>query len=279
VASDPQVNPRFGVNQYRQFGGHSSYNSFQIMVNKRMSQGMQVQGSYTWSKSLDNGDIFSFSSEGLNTVSLQNIYQPGLERGVSAFDARHNFTLNATYDVPTMQNGNMLARNVLGGWQLGGIMSLATGHPFTPILGFDNANIRTRARGDHLRPDIRPGAKANTTRAQDAAQYFDPTVFAIPEAGTLGNMARGSITGPGLANVDFTLKKKFSFSERRFIEFRSEFFNILNRANFRLPEEDQRTVAQRPSAANPTGVVATAGRLTALTTTPRQIQFSLRYEF
>jgi hypothetical protein len=274
AANAPLINPNFGIVQYRKWGGHSSYNSLQLQLNKRMSSGFQFQGSYTWSKSLDNGDIFSFSSEGLSTAALQNIFQPGLERGLSAFDVRHNLTANATYDLPTGTNWSGIARTVAGGWQLGGIVSLASGHPFTTILGFDNARIRTRSRGDHLRPDLVAGAEANSIDSRNVEQYFDPLVFAKPETGTLGNLARGSLIGPGFASVDATFKKRFAFGEARMLEFRSEFFNVLNRANFRVPEEEARTVVN--SAGN---LVPTAGRLSSTTSTPRQIQFSLRYEF
>ncbi len=272
--SSPTINPKFGVIQYRQWGGHSGYNSLQMVLQKRMSGGLQFQGSYTWSKSLDNGDIFSYSSEGLSTVSLQNIYQPSLERGLSTFDARHNFSLNTTYNLPSGADWKPLPRTIAGGWQVGGILTLTTGHPFTPIVGFDNANIRTRSRGDHLRPDLAPGRDANTIYPQNADHYYDPTAFLLPRSGTLGNLARGTITGPGFADFDLTLKKRFAFYESKILEFRSEVFNLLNRPNFRIPEEEQRTVYN-----NRGQLVPAAGRLTSTTSSARQIQFSLRLEF
>jgi len=187
--------------------------------------------------------------------------------------------MNSTYDLPSGADWNRWTKTVAGGWQLGGILTLTSGHPFTPILAFDNANIRTRSRGDHLRPDLVPGREANTVNPQNANQYYDPSAFSLPQSGTLGNLARSSIIGPGFANFDLTLKKKFAFGESRNLEFRSEFFNLFNRPNFRIPEEEQRTVLVRPTADNPTGSVPAAGRLTSTTSASRQIQFSLRYEF
>lgn len=281
-AGDPagRVNPNFGTVQYRQTGGHASYNSLQLAVNRRMT-GMQFQMSYTFSKSIDNGDTFSFSSEGGNTVAQQNIYQPGLERGLSSFDARHVFSSNATIELPKLEGAPAAARHTLGGWQVGGILSLSSGHPFTPYVDFDNANIITRSGGDHLRPDVRPGVNLKeATDSSNPDQFFDPAaLFVLPESGFLGNLSRGSLTGPGNAVVDFNLRKTIAMGESKFLRFRAEFFNLFNRRNFRAPEDDQRAVFVGRNANGSGEIPRGAGQITSTTGSARQIQFSLRYEF
>jgi outer membrane receptor protein involved in Fe transport len=275
-AGDPPINPNFGPAQLRRMTGDSWYNSLQFVVQRRASEGLSYQGSYTWQKSLDTGSVVSFTSEGLNTVVQQNLFAAGpeYEKGLSSFDVRHTFSLNVNYDVPAPDAWTGAARALGAGWQVSGIVNLSSGHPFTPILGFDNANVLTRSRGDHLRPDLRPGASNNPVNPGNVEQYFDPTAFVLPPAGTLGNLARNTLIGPGLATVDASAKKRFRFGGGPLVEFRTEVFNLFNRSNFRIPEDTQRTVLQRGGVYNPT-----AGRITATTTPSRQIQLSLRFEF
>lgn len=272
----PVRNPNFATMQYRTTGGDSYYNAFQTVLNRRMSAGLQFQGSYTWSKSIDTGSIFSYSSEGLNTVAMQSLFDKNDgEKGLSAFDARHVFSMSSTYDLPRVESWGTVLKTVAGGWQVGGILNLATGHPFTPLLGFDNAFVSVRSRGDHLRPELIPGGDTNPTNPGNPTKYFDASQFVRPEPGTLGNLGRDTLIGPGLAQVDFTTKKRFHFSESRLIEFRAELFNLLDRANFRVPEEAERVIVSNAAGTRN----ATAGQIKGTTTTSRQIQFSLRYEF
>ncbi len=270
----PVRNPKFSVMQYRTTGGDSYYNGFQSVLSRRLSSGLQFQASYTWSKSIDTGSVFSYSSEGLNTVVMQSLFDLGHERGLSAFDARHVFSMSSTYDLPSGKDWSRMARTLAGGWQTGGIVSLATGHPFTPLVGFDNAQVVVRSKSDGLRPDLVPNGNNNPVSAGNVSRYYDPTQFVLPERGTLGNLARDTVIGPGLAQVDFTAKKRFYFSESKQLEFRAEIFNLLDRANFRIPEETQRTLFNNQGNRNPT-----AGALTLTTSPGRQIQFSLRLEF
>ena len=299
-ATGPVRNPNFSVMQYRTAGGDSYYHGFQSVLNRRLSAGLQFQASYTFSKSIDTGSVQSFSSEGLNTVVMQSLFDPNEgERGVSSFDARHVSSMSATYELPFGKEWGGAAKAIASGWQLGGILNLGSGHPFTPILGSDNARVSTRSRGDHLRPDLRPGANANPVEGSSAGcgtnanpalnfpaqevgtvkHYFDPCSFILPNSGVagvgiLGNLGRNTLVGPGLAQVDFTMKKKFNVSENNFFEFRMEVFNIFNRANFRDPADTERTILDGNGNYN-----LRSGEITGTTTSARQIQFSLRYEF
>ncbi len=275
-ARSPRANPNFGIIQYRTTTGESWYKSLQLLLNRRATRGFSFQASYTLQKNEDMGSALSNSSEGLNTVAQQSIYAAGeeFERGLSAFDMRHNLSVNMNYDVPSGDGLTGAAKAIAAGWQLSAIVNLSAGSPFTPILGFDNANVLVRSRGDHLRPDLKAGGNPNPVDPGNVDQYFDPRQFVLPPAGTLGTLPRDTIIGPGVAVVDGSIKKRFQVGGTRLVEFRTEVFNILNRANFRVPEDTQRTVIARGGVYN-----STAGRLTATSTTSRQVQFSLRFEF
>lgn len=273
--NDDPINPNFGAVQRRTTGGDSWYNSLQLLIQRRASGGLSYQGSYTLQKNEDTGSIAVFSSEGLNTVAQQSIFAAGdEEKGLSSYDVRHTLTTNVNYDVPSRSTWTGLARVLGEGWQLSGIATFSSGHPFTPILGFDNANVITRSRGDHLRPDLAAGADSNPVNPGNVDRYFDATAFVLPPRGTLGNLPRNTMIGPGMGTVDVSVKKRFRFGGARLLEFRSEVFNVLNRANFRIPENSQRTVFRAGGVLNPT-----AGRLTATSSSSRQVQFSLRFEF
>ena len=269
----PPLNPNFAILELHTAGGDSYYNALQLAVNKRLAAGFQMQGSYTFSKSIDTGSISGYNTEGLNTVGAQSPFDSASERALSAFDVRNTFSFNTTYDLPFGSQWRGIAK-AAAGWQLGGILSLSSGLPFTPVLGFDNANMTTTGSGGNERPDLKAGWSNNPVDPGNVNRYFDATAFSLPPSGTLGNLGRNTMIGPGLAQLDFTAKKRFRITESKLLEFRSELFNLFNHANFRVPVAAQRIVFAKGGALN-----ASAGTLTATTTSSRQIQFSLRFEF
>ena len=268
------LNPNFGIFDFRGTGGDSYYNGLQMQASRRLSSGLQFQASYTWSKSIDTGSILSNPTEGTNTVAAQSPFDPGSERGLSSFDVRSVLAVNTTYDLPFGKQWTSIPRILGAGWQIGGIVSLASGLPFTPILGFDNANIITESKGDNLRPDLSSGANSNPTQAQNVAHYFDDKSFLLPQRGTLGNLARNTMIGPGLSQFDLTAKKRFQLAESKRLEFRAELFNLFNRPNFLIPAKSQRIIFDSSGNRNPS-----EGQITQTATSSRQIQFSLRLEF
>ncbi|MBI2817401.1 MAG: TonB-dependent receptor [Acidobacteria bacterium] len=272
-SASPQLNPNFGSIEYRGTGGDGYYNALQTMVNRRLSAGFHFQVSYTWSKNITTGDAFTYFSEGLSTASGQNPWEPGTERGLSTFDTRHQFSLNTTYELPFGRGGSGLLGELLSGWQVGGILTLSTGLPFTVGVGFDQAGklVKYADIGDDQRPDLVAGRSNNPTSADNVEQYFDPTAFALPQAGTLGNVGYNTLIGPGRAQVDFNVRKRFRITESKLLELRTELFNLFNRANFRIP--NNRYVFVGGGTRNPQ-----AGRLTEVMTS-RQIQLALRLEF
>jgi len=269
---DPLINPGLGSVNARMLGGSSFYNSFQLQAIRRLRSGAQFQIAYTLSKNVNDGDVNSFSTEGLSTVSGQNPFQPKNDRGLSAIDIRNNLVSNFTYELPFLKDHGGLAGVLGGGWQVGGIVTLTSGLPFTVITGFDTARALAPSNGG-LRPDLAPGAKSNVTHPQNPDQYFDPRSFVLPTLGFYGNLGRNTLTGPGFADVDFSLVKRFPVTERMHLEFRSEFFNIFNRPNFAIPNETNRTVVGQ------NGLISSAGTITDTRGSSRQMQFGLRLTF
>ncbi|MBI4443453.1 MAG: TonB-dependent receptor [Acidobacteria bacterium] len=268
----PRVNPSFGSINMKYTDANSVYNSMQFSVERRLGAGLQFQTAYTFSKSIDDTSVtarqeFENSQEGLQDPDGDR----SMDRGRSNFDVRHNFTANFIYDLP-LGTGRWL-----GGWQLSTIISASSGPPFTADNGFDRANTGRSGVGLHDRPNLRPGAD-NNPKLGNVDQWFDPASFELQPAGFLGNLGRNTLEGPGIANVDFSVLKDTpirSISESFAVQFRAEFFNIFNRANFGVPNPENRIVFTDAS-----GIPSrTAGLIKHTVTTSREIQFGLKLIF
>ncbi|RMG50499.1 MAG: TonB-dependent receptor [Acidobacteria bacterium] len=274
-----RMNPNFAAINIRDFGSDSWYHGLQVRVRKQMSHGFQMQASYTFSKAIDNAPPILRDLENSPTI-LFDWFQRDLDKSLSGFDVRNNFVFNFSYELPIGPDrawGSDLrgfAGKLLEGWQINGILTLASGNPFTVENAFDRA--RTFAIGPfrHDRPNVKPGA-SNNPKIGSPDRWFDPNAFELQPAGFLGNLGRNTLIGPGLANFDFSLFKTTSIGEKVDIQFRTEIFNIFNRANFATPDRPFRFVFLDPSGI-PSGA---AGRITKTSTTSRQIQFGLKILF
>jgi len=197
---------------------------------------------------------------------------PKLDWSPSNSDVRHSVSINGTWELP-FGRGRTLLRDasgwkqaVAGGWSVSGIETLQSGFPFTPSLGFNPAND-----GDSRNP-IRPSwnpAFSGPVILGGPNQYYNPNAFVLPPSGTYGDTGRNVLTGPGIAELDFSALKVVNISERVHAQFRAEFFNILNHANFGVPNPVVFTAATG-------GPAPTAGVITSTSTTSRQIQFGLK---
>ena len=278
------ANPRYeGINLISGMAD-GFYHGLQLEVNKRFARGFQVQGSYTWGKSIDDTSGQRPSDAGGGNIRPD--FRHRLYRGLSAHDVRHNLTINSTYDVPSVAG---MLNPVLGGWQVSTLMSFASGQPFTVSQGTTTSSALLGVN----RPDLVPGASNNpvegtfqgctafpVTAARPAGLrfggpdlYLDPCAFSASNAQFFGNVGRSTVIGPGLATVDFSLVKNFPLPIREGAQaqFRAEFFNILNRANFRNPSSQVFDGQAR--------AVNTVGRITNTSTSARQIQFGLKLMF
>jgi carboxypeptidase family protein/TonB-dependent receptor-like protein len=285
--SELRTNPAWGTVDFRTAGSSSWYHSLQMGLLKRVSRGLQFQGSYTFSKLIDRTQ----GQLGLNAEEASNYTYPtdpthrNVDQGPGSFDITQNLRLNAIYRLPQFDSGGMLQRGLLNGWSTSGIISLQTGFPFSPELATNQSHSKVGgAQGD--RPDLLPGRNNGNIILGGPDHYFDPTAFAIQPAGFLGTAGRNILRGPGFATLDFSLIKDIPLhllGESSKLEFRSDFFNILNRANFVTPQVGQNggntaaivytgaQVSEKP--------LSTAGRLTSTASSSRQIQFALKFLF
>ncbi len=260
------VNPAFGGILIMSSDAQSFYNSLQLSANKSLSRGISLQASYTYSKSVDDASTFSFHGNPTQYGLMRT-----LERGLSNFDIRHRLVFNYFYTLPLGSglrwwNSGVLA-HVFEGWRLGGIVRFRTGTPFTARINVLTPGYLFAA----TRPNLLPGRSNNSTQG-GPDQYFDPSVYSVPEPGTLGNVGRNTVIGPSVFNVDVSLQREFVLDAKRRLQFRAEFFNLPNHANFGLAQAIVFSGASgRP---NPT-----AGRIRSTVTTARQIQFALRFSF
>ncbi|MDQ2840614.1 MAG: TonB-dependent receptor [Acidobacteriota bacterium] len=251
--------PAYGGSfSYDENVGNSSYNALQVKLQKSLSFGLNFLASYTWSKSLD------IQSEG-QSGSIETIYNLRRDWGPSDFNRTQLFVFSGIYQLPVgkgkpfLANGNAFARTLLGNWNVGWVATLNSGQPFSVYSGGDPANVG----GGSQRAQVigNPG----TGFTQSRLQWFNTGAFAVPAAYTFGNEGRNNMTGPPVRNLDFISYKDFLLTERFTLQFRAEFFNIFNHANFGLPD---RTVTD-----------SGFGQITSTATAPREIQFALKLLF
>jgi carboxypeptidase family protein/TonB-dependent receptor-like protein len=269
-ANAPRRNPAWGSIDYRTSDGRSTYNSLQTSLMKRFSDGYQVQLSYTLSKTMDNADAQLSTDTLTSAIYPQNPYNLDAEWAVAAFDARHVFSANATWQLPVFRS-----HAVLGGWQLNGILSLHTGYPFSPSIQTPNwsrsGNISTNAED---RPNVKPGTDPARIITGDPNHWFDTSVFELQPQGTVGNTPRNFLRGPGFANIDMSLVKNQALAGGTSLQFRLEVFNVLNRANFAVPTRPVFAGATQNEAP-----LATAGQVLRTVNTSRQVQLGIKALF
>ncbi|MGA2597092.1 MAG: carboxypeptidase-like regulatory domain-containing protein [Bryobacteraceae bacterium] len=264
----PYLNPALANTTTWTTNGLSSYNALQVDVNKRFSHGLMLRGVYTYSKSLDDGTAWN-SSVGANAPGFVMFpLHPKLDWGLSNSDVRNLAVVNGSYELP-IHGLHGWQDKLAGGWSVSGIFTAQSGFPFTPQLGFNPTN-----NGDSrnpIRPSLNPAFSGPVIEGSPN-QWFNPNAFVLPPAGTYGDIGRNTLIGPGITNVDFSVLKALPISEKVRLQFRGEFFNILNHPNFGSPN----AVVFSSATATP---ASTAGVITSTSTTSRQIQFGLKLLF
>ena len=256
--------PTFGRIQLVDNGNTGNYNSLALKLTKRYSKGVTYLVGYTWAKSLDTAT--AIRNLGGDTLFPQDSYCRACEYARSSHDVRHRLVASALWDLPfgkgrTFSISNPVANTLLGGWQIGGILTLQTGFPITVTNGLDTSN--TGAFFD--RPDSSGQSAALPRGQQDPQRFFDTGTFSIQAAGTHGNVGRNTLTGPGLMSLDFSTLKDFSFTERYKLQFRFEAFNLPNHPNWDNP--------------NTNVASGSFGRITGTRTNMRTLQFALKFSF
>jgi hypothetical protein len=269
------LNPNFSaINTTVNWNADSYYHALQTGLKRTLGRGAQFIGSYTWSKSIDTGSSISSVAAGTgysSAVAVVTPLLPGLNRGLSDYDLRHNLVLSVVWDVPLPGVVKGFGRGVLGGWQLGGIYRAQTSYPFSVVLNNDRAGSKADTTGGGLgqRPNLVVSPSCSTlTNPGNPDKYIKTECFTFPAQGLLGTLGRNTLTGPGLSNFDFSLVKNSRLTEALNAQLRVEFFNALNHPNFSSPAFvifDNRG-----------NLTANAGLITTTRTTSRQIQLGLK---
>lgn len=284
--------------QQNGFDGVYNYNSLQTTVRKQFSHGLGFQVSYTWSKNLSN--VFDSASANLNDPT--DLWQ---QYGPTPYSRPHRFIVAYQYELPFQANGAALSR-IVRGWSISGNTIIQSGNPLTLLdarggtaYGMGNSNTYENGVG---RAQMCPGAtyeqistsgsvkdRLGLVGSSSAPRFFNISTFCAPPAinpdGSLttlaacstcatlfGNSGVGIVRGPHQLNFDFSVLKETSITERQKLQFRAEFFNIFNHAQFALPQGPANQ-ALYPSNA------ALFGVITGTSVNPRLIQFALRYSF
>jgi len=279
------LNPNFGRLTVQAPVGNSFYHGLTLNITRKLGKAVQVQGAYTYSKAIDQGASSVNVQDSLaQTVRTSYFLDMGMTKGRSLFDMRNNFVGNLVYDLPKSRLTGLMGR-MTNGWQLSGVLTLASGFPFSLSDAGNTAQRNEFFSLDGLRPNLIPGGNNNPILGSPAL-YYDVSQF-VPStcsgsrvcrpgdpdyrAGHFGNLGYNTLTGPGYRTFDFSMLKNFSITETSRFQFRTEFFNLTNHPNFFLPSAS-------PFLSNGTRDPQ-AGKITQTRGTSRQIQFALKYIF
>jgi hypothetical protein len=246
--------------------GISFYNGLEVDLNRRLSRSLELRGTYTLAKALDDGDNMNTSVATNSPAFVANPLDPKADYGRASSDIRHAAVVNATYDLPFGRGRKRWIDRFIADWQVSGIETLQSGLPFTPQLSYNPSNDGDTR--NPVRPSVNPNF-AGPVILGGASRYFDPNAFLQPLAGTYGNVGRNTLPGPNLFETDLALAKKISFRERVNLQFRAEIFNLLNHTNFNTPNP----VVYASASGGPS---PTAGVITSTATTSRQVQLGVK---
>jgi hypothetical protein len=319
-----RINPNWGSMEFAVTNSRSYYNALQVSATKRMTRGFEFQASYTWSKNIDLGNAILGSDSFVADQTQASIdpFNPILDRGPAAFDITHNFHFNAIYHLPKTSATGFLG-GLENGWWMSTIIADQTGIPFSPIMS-TNVSLNGVLVSEGDRPNVNPGrTTANIISGTSAGcgqvapgvvvngpgvyqgasgteyiapgtplgtpnLWYDPCAFSVQNAGFLGSESRNFLRGPSLFNLDYSIVKDTPFrylGEAGQVEFRAEFFNILNHPNFNLPNPTIFSGAFNAATGVATAVGADpangAGQITSTlrNQSSRQVQLALRVSF
>jgi hypothetical protein len=293
IGSGTVLSPTVGRIDTLQWNNDSFFDGLEAQLVKRMSHGFQVQGSYTWSKAIDEGDGSIASDPFLNSIPGLLYFLPKYRRAVSDFNVTHNLTINYIWNINAPDSWSGPASWAARGWQLGGVFQIRSGLPFTPLIGGDPLGLNSsntfaypdRLIGSGCQSLVNPGNVSNYVKlncfalpmatSAIAAQCVPFSGAAIPGTcqNLLGNGGRNEVYGPGLVNFDFSLFKNNKITENLNLQFRAEFFNVFNHSNFNSPIANSTFFDQTGAR------IGNAGALDSTSTSNREIQFALKLIF
>lgn len=255
-----QKNPGVNTNALRPYRGYANinmyitgsnfiYNSMQVQVKRQMKSGALFNVSYTWSRALT--DASAYNEQPMDSYSFKT------ERGLATYSRAHVFVFSYIYPLPFWKTGSEWYKLALGGWQVSGVTTIQTGLPLNLSINPDQAGIGQTSQRPQVVGDWRQNAGTQY-------QWFNTAAFALPAAGTFGNLGRNVLTAPGQNIWDASLQKYFHFTERVNLQFRAEFYNAPNHLSWW-------GVGTTLGAGN-------FGQITSATD-PRTLQFGMRLAF
>ncbi len=257
--------------------GNSWYHSAQFSLLKPFSHGFTVTANYTWSKSTDNlpydTDAATFGTSGYYTLPLNFPDFRRFQRGPSDFDKRNVFVTSYVWQAPDFTTLNPFVRNVIGKWELSGIVSAQSGRPLTIFAGQDES--QTGIGEDMAQKGNGPAYKRGNcgSATSSCINWLNASIFSLPPVGTFGNVGKGQFSGPGFFNWDMGIFRNFPVKERLTVQFRGEFFNTFNHTNFSTDNTGSNAQA-------PVQTVSSAGFGNILAANdPRIIQLALKVIF
>ena len=281
------LNPNVGDINRTSWDADSYFHSLQVGYDQRLSHGLQLRGAYTWGRSIDTGSSSIAGDQFANSPSsLPLWFDPRTRRGPSDFNLSQDGVISILWDTPQLKEGPAVVRWTANGWQAGTIYQAAGGAPFSVLIAGDPLGMNSTDPWDY--PDrvknpgcnsvVNPGQPNNYVKLQcfsAPVQIVQTSNGPQPQIIRLGNAGRNELFGPGLSNLDFSLVKnsKLAGLESGSVQFRAEFFNILNKSNFASPLDNNTIFNQDGTAADGAGVVDQTQ------TTSRQIQFGLKILF
>jgi hypothetical protein len=304
--SSTPVNPSAGTIRLVDWGGSSSYEALQVGVVKKISHGVQLQGSFTWGKSIDNNSGSIAGDTLSNSITSLYWFDLSQSRALSDYNIGRVLVINGSWQIPGSKSHGALLDRVTNGWQIGGILKVNDGLPLTPTFGSGGDPLGEKSSDPWDFPDRVAGPGCDTAiNSRNPNNYIKTQCFSIPSAPSMafwtancdptppigpkgalvavpfpqcfnlrGSVGRNILRGPGLVNLDTSLFKNNPIpriSESFNAQFRFEVFNVLNRANFQLPVITNDNIFTASGGLDPNG-----GVITSTVTTSRQLQLALK---
>jgi hypothetical protein len=275
--ADNALRPYRGYGQIRftDFGANSNYNALQVQLTRRFTRDIFISANYTWSRAMDQVDD--------DTNPIPNAFNRRGEYAPAGFDREHTFTVNYVYTLPTLNDRNSFIKYTLGGWEVAGITRFWSGTPFSVLSTSSNpGNLDSATYGQYtVAGTVFGGIRADYVGGQVIPdnktwqRYFNPSAFARPADGTMGNLGRNAFRGPGINQWDISLFKNINITENVRFQLRLETFNTFNHTQF--------------AGINTTLSLSTPGQIAPLvagstgqvnsTRDPRNVQISAKFYF
>jgi hypothetical protein len=219
------ANTKFTRIDIQRNSAESDYHALQLQYRRRLAQGLQAIAAYTFSKSLDNASNDTFYVPSLPVEQ----YPARLDRGPSNFDVRHNFTLTASYELPS-KYAQAWARHLLGGFAFDGMYRARSATPINIVTGVDPFALGLRSIA---RPDLVPGKPIYLYGDEyPGGRRINPAAFVAPPSNRQGTLGRNAVRGLSVSQFDLSLRRRFPLTEKLGLDFRVDAFNLFNHANF-----------------------------------------------